>query len=122
MKTQNISISKNEWLSDALKNNGYDMIPTNVILDKTLTGIGATYGELIAKRNSIIIEPNVPVILCKTENENEYLGVYAKTTEAQIKAYLNRSDIVYKKIITTPESFRKVRKVATTLKLNIAVR
>lgn len=119
MKTQNISIRKNEWLSDALKNNGYDMIPTNVILDKTLTGIGATYGELIAKRNSIIIEPNVPVILCKTENENEYLGVYAKTTEAQIKAYLNRSDIVYKKIITTPESFRKVRKVATTLKLNL---
>lgn len=95
------------------------MIPSNVILDKTLTGIGATYGELFAKRNSIIIEPNVPVILCKTENENDYLGVYAKTTDSQIKAYLNNPDIPYKKIITTPESFKKVRKVATALNINL---
>lgn len=119
MKTQNISIRKSEWLTDALKNNGYDMIPTNVVLDKTLTGIGATYGELVAKRNSIIIEPNVPVIICKTENESNYLAVYAKTTETQIKKYLNCSDITYKKIITTPESFKKVRKVANTLNISL---
>ncbi len=119
MKTQYISISKSEWLADALKNNGYDMIPTNVILDKTLTGIGATHGELLAKRNSIIIEPNVPVILCKTENETDYLAVYGKTSVSQIKNYLNRSDITYKKLITTPESFKKIRKVATSLNIDI---
>lgn len=119
MKTQNISISKNEWLTDALKNNGYNMIPSNIILDKTLTGIGATHGELQAKRNSIIIEPNVPVILGKTENESDYLAVYAKTTEAQVRAYLKRSDIIYKKLITTPESFKKIRKAATALNIDI---
>ena len=32
-------------------------IPTNTILYKKLTGLGATYGEITAKRNSIIIEP-----------------------------------------------------------------
>ena len=37
-------------------------IPTNTILYKKLTGLGATYGELKANRNSIILEPNVPVI------------------------------------------------------------
>ena len=119
MKTQFISISKNEWLTDALKNNGYNMIPSNIILDKTLTGIGATHGELQAERNSIIIEPNVPVILGKTENESNYLAVYAKTTEAQVRAYLKRSDITYKKLITTPESFKKIRKVAIALNIDI---
>ncbi len=119
MKTQNLSISKDEWLADALKNNGYDMIPTNVILDKTLTGIGATHGELLARRNSIIIEPNVPVILCKTENEADYLAVYGKTSVTQIKTYLNRSDTTYKKLITTPESFKKIRNAATSLNINI---
>ncbi len=37
-------------------------IPTNTILYKKLTGLGATYGELKSKRNSIIVEPNRPVI------------------------------------------------------------
>ena len=36
------------------------MIPTNTILNKTLTGLGATHSEIHSKRNSIIIEPNVP--------------------------------------------------------------
>ena len=42
-------------------------IPTNTILYKKLTGLGATYGEITAKRNSIIIEPNVPVIIRSEE-------------------------------------------------------
>ena len=29
-------------------------IPTNTILCKTLTGLGATYGEIKAKRNSLL--------------------------------------------------------------------
>ena len=38
---------------------GCNMIPTNTILNKTLTGLGATHSEIHSKRNSIIIEPNV---------------------------------------------------------------
>ena len=42
MKIIEAVINKGEWLLDALKRIGYDMIPTNSILDKTLTGLGAT--------------------------------------------------------------------------------
>lgn len=61
-------------------------IPTNTILYKKLTGLGATYGEITAKRNSIIIEPNVPVIISKCNDLNikmiicsEYMKVYILT-------------------------------------------
>ena len=67
MQTEEIKIHNGEWLTDALKRQGYENIPSNVILDKTLTGLGATHTELHSNRNSIIIEPNVPVIIEKTK-------------------------------------------------------
>lgn len=118
MKLVKAILHKGEWLLDALKRVGYKMIPTNTILDKTLTGLGATHSEIHSKRNSIIIEPNVPVILGKL-NDNENLeAVYEKCTPYSIKQYL-KMDIPYKKIITTPESFHKIRKAAMELNINI---
>lgn len=118
MKLVKAILHKGEWLLDALKRVGYKMIPTNTILDKTLTGLGATHSEIHSKRNSIIIEPNVPVILGKL-NDNENLeAVYEKYTPYSIKQYL-KMDIPYKKIITTPESFHKIRKAAMELNINI---
>jgi hypothetical protein len=38
------------------------IIPSNIILNKTITGIGATYTEIKSQRNSVIVEPNRPVI------------------------------------------------------------
>ena len=111
-------LHKGEWLLDALKRVGYTMIPTNTILNKTLTGLGATHSEIYSKRNSIIIEPNVPVILGKL-NDNDYLeAVYEKCTPYSIEKYL-KMDIPYKKIMTTPESFLKIRKAAQKLNINI---
>lgn len=111
-------LHKGEWLLDALKRVGYKMIPTNTILNKTLTGLGATHSEIFSKRNSIIIEPNVPVILGKL-NDNENLeAVYEKCTPYSIKQYL-KMDMPYKKIITTPESYHKIRKAAMELNINI---
>ena len=118
MKVIEATIKKGEWLLDALKRIGYDMIPTNTILDKTLTGLGATHSEIHSKRNSIIIEPNVPVILGKL-NDNESLeAVYEKCEPYNLKKYL-QMDIPYKKILTTPESFHKIRKEAIKLNINI---
>ena len=118
MKIIEAIIKKGEWLLDALKRIGYDMIPTNTILDKTLTGLGATHSEIHSKRNSIIIEPNVPVILGKL-NENESLeAVYEKCTPYKIEKY-PKMDIPYKKIVCTPESFKKIRKAAIELNINI---
>ena len=101
MKIIKVLLHKGEWLIDALMRIGQSMIPTNTILSKTLTGLGATHSEIHSKRNSIIIEPNVPVILGKL-NENDNLeAVYQKCEPHSIKKYL-QMDIPYKKIMTTP--------------------
>ena len=121
MDTEYLDIHKNEWLTEALTRGGYgNKIPSNIILDKTLTGVGATHCELYAHRNSIIIEPNVPVIQCKLESEDlSLLGVYAGIRISSIRKYLTREDIPYKKILTTPESFYKVRNEARKLGIDI---
>nr|DAR52429.1 MAG TPA: putative ATP-dependent RNA helicase [Caudoviricetes sp.] len=118
MKTKEAIIKKGEWLLGALKRIGYDLIPTNTILDKTLTGLGATHSEIHSKRNSIIIEPNVTVILGKLNNNENLEAVYEKCTPYNIKKYL-QMDIPYKKILCTPESFHKIRKAAEELRINI---
>ncbi len=112
METDKIFLDESEYLNDALKFRFGGCIPSNVILDKTLTGIGATYTEIHTKRNSIIIEPNVPVIVSKCEKESNCLGVHNDTSVSQIKKYLNDENIKYKKILTTPEGFKKIRKAA----------
>ena len=72
METIEIKISKGQHLSDIMQ----DGIPSNTIIDKTLCGIGATTLEIEAKRHSIIIEPNVPVIKGKEKKHPDILGVY----------------------------------------------
>ncbi len=118
MKLIEAILKKGEWLLSALKRIGHDMIPTNTILNKTLTGLGATHSEIHSKRNSIIIEPNVPVILGKLNDNDNLEAVYEKCTPYNIKRYLEM-DIPYKKIMTTPESFHKIRKAATELGVDI---
>ena len=118
MKIIKAILQKGEWLLDALKRIGYSMIPSNCILNKTLTGLGATHSEIHSKRSSIIIEPNVPVILGKLDDNDNLEAVYAKCTPYKLKKYL-QMDIQYKKIITTPESFHKIRKAAEELGINI---
>lgn len=89
-------------------------IPSNVILNKTITGIGATYTEIKAKRNSIIVEPNRPVIKGKcaqAKHKNDNLkGVYQGVNRKDIVKYLEKTKKSgkYIKIMTTPESFPKV--------------
>ena len=113
MNTRIINIGKNnngevQYLMDILP-----QIPTNTILHKTLTGLGATYGELKADRNSIIIEPNVPVIVGKCKDpkhqKDNLLGVYEGIYTDDIITYLEASTSKHIKILTTPESFGKVK-------------
>lgn len=118
METEEIKIYKGEWLSGALKRNSYKHIPSNIILDKTLTGLGATHTELHSKRNSIIIEPNIPVILEKTKLHPDWLAVWEKCTQRNVEKYL-QSAIKYKKLICTPESFRKIRNAAKKMNINM---
>lgn len=113
-----VRIAKKEYLTDALKRHGFVALPSNAIINKRLPGLGATYCELTAPRHSIIIEPNVPVIVGKALKHPEAFGVYRGVTIKQIQAYL-KSDVPYKKILTTPESFGRVKEAAA--KVNVCL-
>lgn len=82
-----------------------DELPSKVLLNKGITGCGGTYLELISKRNSIILVPTIE--LAKNKFKKDYLLVYGKVKEEDILKYLN-SNIQYKKIIGTYDSFKKL--------------
>ena len=92
-------------------------IPTNCILSKRIPGCGATTLELKSNRNSIIVVPNVPVINSKCQKYDNLLGVIEKVTVDNIVEYLNENSLF--KIMTTPESFPKVKKACELCGLNI---
>ena len=120
MSGKEIIIHEGQYLKEVLSS-----IPTNTILVKTLTGLGATYSEIKANRNSIIIEPNKPVILGKKEKHksDNLLGVCEGVSRDEIADYLNESMRKRKhiKIMTTPESFRKVQDACEDVGINIQI-
>jgi hypothetical protein len=97
---ENIKLAKGQHLADVM-----DMIPSNVILNKVITGCGATTLEIRSERNSIIIEPNVPVIEGKAAKHKDICPVYEKVSAETVRQYLRRSTDGYKKIVTTPEGY-----------------
>ena len=103
----------------------YPVIETNTILNKTITGIGATYSEIKASRHSIIIEPTRPVIYGKTHDpkhkDDNLKGVCQGVYQDEIADYIETSLNQHKwiKILTTPESFRKVQESFKDLDIDI---
>ena len=97
-----ITLHKGQYLSDVMNE-----IPSDCILSKRIPGCGATTLELDTKRNSIIIVPNVPVIKSKCNKYDYLLGVYENVTTDRIYNYLTSN--TPHKIMTTPESFGKVK-------------
>lgn len=112
MNTTYINIEKKngktQYLTEVLPE-----IPTNTILYKKLTELGATYGELKADRDSIILEPNVPVIKGKCKDpkhaKDNLMGVYENVTVDSIVKYLQASKEKHIKLLSTPESFSKIK-------------
>ena len=112
MNTTYINIEKKngktQYLTEVLPE-----IPTNTILYKKLTGLGATYGELKADRDSIILEPNVPVIKGKCKDpkhaKDNLMGVYENVTVDSIVKYLQASKEKHIKLLSTLESFSKIK-------------
>ena len=111
---------KTQYLTEVLPT-----IPTNTILYKRLTGLGATYGEIKANRNSVIIEPNKPVIIGKCNDpkhsDDNLFGVHDNIYVDNIVRYMTRSQKQGKriKILTTPESFFKVRDAFEEMDMDI---
>lgn len=118
MKIKQISIRRGQHLSDVYA------IEPNTILCKTLTGLGATYSEIKAKRHSIIIEPNQPAIIgkCKSsvhKKDNLCPAMQGVKIE-DITEYLERTVAEKKriKIISTPESFYKVKQAFEEMEID----
>jgi len=88
-----------------------DELPYGLI-DKQITGIGATHLELHSKRNSIIVTPTRALALNKIRSKFLYVGSRdghrKSTSKAEIKAYLNNTRFKYKKILVVADSIDKV--------------
>ncbi|MDR2389920.1 MAG: hypothetical protein LBD89_09090 [Tannerellaceae bacterium] len=114
-----IRIRANEWLSDALKLQGYDALPSNCIVHKSLPGTGITHCELEADRDSILVEPNVAVIKGKMQKHRNLLGFYEGIPPQAIADYLQRSSGARKKILITPDAFFTVKEIMKELSINM---
>lgn len=119
MEVKEISINKHQHLADV-----YPLIESNIILNKKLSGVGATHCEIIAPRNSIIVVPNVPIITCKVEQHHQsdnLFGVMQNVSVREIESYIEDSllDKRHIKIMVTPESFYKVRQAFDEVEMNM---
>lgn len=93
----------------------FGTIPSNAIIDKGRCGIGGTYLELIAERNSIIVVPTNAIIDNKCFKDGKLIddrfhavrGKENSGAKARLRAFMD-SDIKKKKIFTTPESLWKI--------------
>lgn len=104
-----IIIPKDKHLSQV-----YPLIDSNIILNKKLSGVGATHCEIIAPRHSIIVVPNVPIITCKVDKHSQsdnLFGVMQNVSVEDVEEYITNtlSQKLYIKLMVTPESFKKVR-------------
>ena len=107
-----ITLKEGQYLSDVMNE-----IPSNCILSKRIPGCGATTLELDTNRSSIIVVPNVPVIVSKCNKYDNLLGVYEGVSQIQIIEHLTNNPT--RKIMTTPESFSKVKSACEKCNINI---
>lgn len=105
---EGIFASKRHLLSDYLTKMPHGLV------DKKITGIGATTLEINSKRNSIIVFPTKALAYgkhCKhlgTLYVGSEIGERDKTTDAEIIKYLNKEG--YKKLLVVADSLRRVLK------------
>lgn len=86
-------------------------IRSNTILYKTKTGLGATYNEITADKNSIIVMPYISIIKNKhkqhQEKNHNTIAVYGEISIEVIKDYLQDKN-GNKKLLTTPKGLSKI--------------
>lgn len=99
---ENNIITDKMYLSEVM-----DRLPSRTLLNKGTTGCGGTYVELNSPRNSVILVPTRELVHNKSKNG---FIVDGKIPTKAIKNYIN-SDVKYKKIIGTYDSFKRILSV-----------
>ena len=82
----------------------FEFLPSDVILNKGITGCGGSYLELHSKRNSVILVPTVELVKNKTEEGIQ--PIYGKIPQQEIKEYLSSPGI--KKLLGTYDSIERI--------------
>ena len=107
--TYNFRLKVKHRLSAAIK-----MIPSNAIINKGRCGVGGTYLEIIAKRDSIIVVPTNAIIDDKCyingklrPNYFVVRGTFKPIDYLALKEFVT-SNAINKKIFTTPEGLQKI--------------
>lgn len=94
-------------LTDQFLSDIFDFLPSQCLLNKGVTGCGGTTLEIKCKRNSIILVPNINLILNKCETFPKLIGVYGDVTKFTFLSKFNTKQ-QYKKIIATYDSLPKL--------------
>lgn len=82
-------------------------IPSQCLLNKGVTGCGGTTLEIQSKRDSIILVPNINLVLNKTKAHRSLIGVYGEVLKYQFDNAFKKQRS-YKKIIATYDSLPKL--------------
>jgi hypothetical protein len=125
METITIGIPNKEMrFEEIMKLHGFNgLIPSKYIINKKIPGLGATTNEIESERNSIIIAPFTALIeVKKLRYESKLFALYGEYDTEQavtdLLSYLNDDKVEFKKIMTTPESFFKVKLALTIYDIN----
>ncbi|WP_455592203.1 DEAD/DEAH box helicase family protein [Bacteroides sp.] len=106
-------INKGKYLDSVISE-----IESGIILAKKFPGIGATTLEIDTPRDSILVVPNVPVIQTKCKKHGNLLGIYEEVTVDKIARYIKTNEGNHK-LMTTPESFPKIKKACNLLGIDM---
>lgn len=94
-----------KFLSDELSK-----LPSRCLFNKGITGCGGTTLEIESKRNSIILVPNINLVLNKCAAYKQLIGVYGEISESDLSLAL-QARFKYKKLIGTYDSLPKILNV-----------
>lgn len=84
-----------------------DQIPSNCLFNKGVTGCGGTTLEIESNRNSIILVPNVNLVLNKCNAYPNLIGVYGDIDKFKFNIKFKKKE-QYKKIIATYDALPKL--------------
>jgi hypothetical protein len=114
-----LNIRKDERLPDVLQRRGYNELPSNCIINKTLPGVGVTHCEMTSPRDSLILEPSIPAVKSIAGKHANALAVFPGVSPSRIVEYLLDASTSARKILATADDFFTVKSIMEELNINM---